>query len=243
MADLLFTDTYLAEVYDLWHPRQVRDDFDFYQPMVMSAEAVLDVGCGTGMMLHEARDLGHRGRLCGLDPAAGMLARARARTDVEWVEGGLEAAAFTEAFDLVVMTGHAFQALVTDSEIAAALAAVRRALRPGGCFAFETRNPASRAWESWRPENASDVTGPDGLPVRVTTQVVEPFDGRTVSFTHKFTGPHPALPLESRSTLRFLDAEAVGEHLAAAGLAVGAQFGDWDRSPLGGPEIITLAYR
>jgi len=35
----------------------------------MAAPSVLDVGCGTGAMLHEARQLGHVGRLCGLDPA------------------------------------------------------------------------------------------------------------------------------------------------------------------------------
>jgi len=43
---------------------------------VMGAASVLDVGCGTGSMLHAARDAGHKGRLCGLVPAPGMLAQA-----------------------------------------------------------------------------------------------------------------------------------------------------------------------
>lgn len=241
--DRLFADAYLAGLYDLWHPRAVRDDFDFYLPQVMAAEAVLDVGCGTGMMLHAARDAGHRGRLVGLDPAAGMLALARRRADVEWIEGTLAAARFAAAFDLIVMTGHAFQVLVADADIDATLAAARRALKPAGVFAFETRNPAARAWERWRPENAATIVDGMGEPVTITTQVTAPFDGRTVSFTHSFTGPSPHLPQMSASTLRFLDAAELASRLAAAGLQIRAQFGDFDGSPLmdGSPEIIVLA--
>lgn len=243
MADRLFTDSYLAAVYDLWHPRQVRDDFDFYMPRIMSAGAVLDAGCGTGMMLGEARDAGHRGRLCGLDPAPGMLAIAGQRTDIEWVQGDLSSAVWVQEFDLAVMTGHAFQALVTDTELKMALAAIRRALVPGGRFAFETRNPAVRAWERWRPENAVDVTGPDGDPVRITTRVVTPFDGSTVSFTHSFTGRSRFLPQESESTLRFLDAEELSAILEANGFVTEEQYGDWDGRPVDetSPEIIIIA--
>jgi ubiquinone/menaquinone biosynthesis C-methylase UbiE len=243
MADLLFLDAYLAGVYDAWHPRGVRDDFDFYLPRIMAADAVLDVGCGTGMMLHEARDAGHRGRLCGLDPAPGMLERARRRTDIEWTLGDLDAVAWEAAFDLIVMTGHAFQAIVSDADLRASLAAVARALTPGGAFAFETRNPAARAWERWTPENAAETAGPDGRPVRITTRVAAPFDGSTVRFTHTFTGENPALPLCSASTLRFLDQGALNGFLAEAGLIVEEQFGDWDgqRLDASSPEIITIA--
>ena len=52
-----------------------------------------------------------------------------------------------QEFDLVVMSGHAFQVLLGDDEIRSALAAVRAALVPGGRFAFETRNPPARTWE------------------------------------------------------------------------------------------------
>ena len=106
MADRLFADTTLAALYDSFCPRERRDDFDFYMPMVMGAAAVLDVGCGTGAMLHEARDAGHLGRLCGLDPAAGMIEQARRRSDIEWVLGDLTASDWKSEFDLVIMTGH-----------------------------------------------------------------------------------------------------------------------------------------
>lgn len=244
MADHLFADPDLAALYDEMNPRRVRDDFDFYLPLVMAAGAVLDVGCGTGAMLHEAREAGHRGRLCGLDPAPGMLAQARRRTDVEWVEGDLASAAdWSGEFDLVVMTGHAFQVLVEDEDLRASLAAVRRALRPGGCFAFETRNPAARAWEGWDVQRPAEVAAPGLPPVRMTRRVTAPFDGRTVSFTHTFESPAWAAPQVSRSTLRFLDAAELDAALADAGFVVEARFGDFDRSALtdASPEIVVLA--
>jgi ubiquinone/menaquinone biosynthesis C-methylase UbiE len=128
MADRLFSDAALAALYDALCPREQRADFDFYLPLIMSAAAVLDVGCGTGALLHEARRLGHRGRLCGLDPAPGMLAQARKQSDIEWMLGDLASVTWKSEFDLVVMTGHAFQVFNGDDELRAALVAIRSAL-------------------------------------------------------------------------------------------------------------------
>lgn len=89
-----------------------------------------------------------------------MLAVARRRGDVEWVAGTAASMAFDREFDLVVMTGHAFQVLVGDEELRASLTAIRRALADGGRFGFETRNPLARAWERWNPVNATDVVDP-----------------------------------------------------------------------------------
>ena len=243
MADRLFSDAALAALYDAFCPRNQRADFDFYMPMVMAAGAVLDVGCGTGAMLHEARAAGHQGRLCGLDPAPGMIEQARRRSDVQWVLGVLPATNWTREFDLIVMTGHAFQVLIEDDDLRRSLAAVASALTSDGCFAFETRNPRAQEWERWTPEHAAEVAGPDGQPVRMSRQVEVPFDGDVVSFSHTFSSPAWDRTEVSQSTLRFLDAEALAEFLAEAGLVVEAQFGDWDRSPLTdlSPEIITLA--
>ena len=243
MPDQLFADAYLASIYDVWHPRSARDDYDFYLPHIMAAGAVLDAGCGTGTLLHDARDAGHTGRLIGLDPAEGMLALARRRTDIEWVLGELQTARWDGEFDLVVMTGHAFQAIVSDEDLRCAVAAVRRALKPGGRFAFETRNPAARAWERWRPENGATIIDAEGRPVRITTDIVAPFDGETVSFTHTFTGGHASLTQVSRSTLRFLDPASLWALLTEAGLRIEQQLGDFDGRPptSDSAEIITFA--
>ena len=243
MVDHLFDDVGLAALYDRFCPWDQRGDFDFYLPLVMSAAAVLDVGCGTGALLHGARQAGHAGRLCGLDPAVGMLVQARRRSDIEWILGDLASVAWRRQFDLVIMTGHAFQVLVEDEELRASLRAIRSALTHDGRFVFETRNPRARAWEAWTPARAVEVVGPGGAPVAMAHDVDLPAEGDIVSFTITFTCPSWDRPQLSRTRLRFLDAEALSEFLGDADLAVEEQFGDWDRHPLTetSPEIITVA--
>lgn len=245
MVDHQFSDPGLAGLYDAFCPWELRDDLAFYLPLVLSARAVLDVGCGTGMLLHRAREAGHTGRLCGLDPGAGMLARARLRADIEWVLGDLGSVSWDREFDLIVMTGHAFQVFVEDDELRAALTAVRSALTDDGRFAFETRNPAARAWEQWTPDHAVEVTDAAGAVVRQEHQVETPVEGDLVSFTTTYTCRRWDRPRLSRSTLCFLDAASLEVFLSDAGLTVEEQFGDWDGSPLTdtGPEIITIARR
>ncbi|HET8680477.1 MAG TPA: hypothetical protein VFM54_01175 [Micromonosporaceae bacterium] len=94
-----------------------------------------------------------------------MLEQARRRSDIEWVLGDLASARWDREFDLVVMTGHAFQVLVTDDEVRRSLAAVRSALTAGGRFAFETRNPPARAWQRWTSDNALAGTSPEIITI------------------------------------------------------------------------------
>ena len=155
MVDRLFSEPSLAELYDAFCAG--RKDFGFYLPLVMSARSVLDVGCGTGELLRLAREAGHTGRLCGLDPANAMLDEARKRSDIEWVLGDLTSVDWCREFDLVVMTGHAFQVFVDDDQLRESLTAIRSALTGAGRFVFETRNPLAREWESWTPDNAVEV--------------------------------------------------------------------------------------
>jgi SAM-dependent methyltransferase len=236
-----YDDAYLAGLYD--HLNSWGADYEFYLSLVRGAGTVLDVGCGTGTLLHRARAGGHTGRLVGLDPARAMLERARVRTDVEWVHGDLTTTAWEGAFDLAVMTGHAFQELLTDQEITAALAALRRALAPGGAFAFETRNPAARAWESWHPGNPVHTRDRDGAPLTQTHAAQPPTPEGLVSLTTTFTGPSLAAPRRYHGSLRFTTVQELDALLGRAGLAVAERFGDWDRTPYtsASPEIITLA--
>ncbi|MDQ3549108.1 MAG: class I SAM-dependent methyltransferase [Chloroflexota bacterium] len=243
MIEHQFTEQRLAALYDLFYPPTRRDDFAFYLPLVLAARAVLDVGCGTGALLRLAREAGHAGRLCGLDPASGMLNQARQRPDIEWVHGDLSSVGWDREFDLVVMTGHAFQEFVDDGEIRLALAAIRSALTESGRFAFETRNPLDRAWERWATDYSGEVSDDTGAIVRCDYQVESPVTGSVVRSISTFTSPGWDHPEVSRGALRFLDAEALAAFVADAELVIDEQFGDWNGNSLTetSAEIITIA--
>jgi SAM-dependent methyltransferase len=242
MVDRSFADLSLAALYDSLNPWGPGDDF--YLGRVMSAPTVLDVGCGTGRLLAAARRTGHPGQLTGLDPAAAMLVQARRREPgVEWVLGDLHSRTWYGEFDLVTMTGHAFQTLVGDEELRTGLRAVRTALADDGRFVFETRNPAARAWESWTPDRVHEAADADGTVAWMWHEVVHPVVGDRVTFTSTFEGVRWDRPQVTTSTLRFLDQPALESFLAEAGLVVEEQYGDWGRGPVtqASPELITVA--
>ncbi|MCX5205160.1 class I SAM-dependent methyltransferase [Streptomyces sp. NBC_00237] len=258
-----FTDADEALLYDVlnpWDPDHRSDD-GFYHPLVMAADSVLDVGCGTGSLLRLARARGHGGRFAGLDPDRAALERARGESPgpdgrIAWVEGVAADAARLcgTGFDLATMTGHAFQCLVTDEEVRDTLGAVHAALRAGGRFVFETRHPQARAWEKWNPADSDvrvDLPGVDGAPARPLrcwhelAAVREPPTGGGVVVDFRSTTATPdgtVLRLGS-SRLRFLDPGTLNDFLDGAGFVIEGQYGDWARGPLAptSTEIITIA--
>ncbi|MBR8743822.1 trans-aconitate 2-methyltransferase [Nocardiopsis sp. MG754419] len=251
MVDRHFSEPDLAELYDHFSHWRVTPQDDFYLDLVMDARSVLDVGCGTGKLQREARRHGHTGRLVGLDPSRAMLdVGARELGDIEWTLGDLlhgpydeqAGGPFENAFDLVVMSGHAFQVFLTDEEVRTNLAAVRRALTPDGRFVFETRNPGARAWEAWNPERKRTVVGPRGREATCVHRL-RGLEGDLVTFTSDYHLEGWDGPRVSRSTLRFLDVGRLNGFLAEAGLRVSAQYGYWDRTALQdiSEEIITFA--
>jgi SAM-dependent methyltransferase len=239
MTTTLYSDAQAAALYDVLNPPGPDDSF--YLELVMDASTVLDVGCGTGRLLRTARERGHTGRLCGVDPDPAMLELARRGDDVEWLQGTAASMPFDGAFDLVVMTGHAFQCLVGDDELRASLTAIRRALVDGGRFAFETRNPGACAWESWDAMTL-DAVDPSGSQVHVSYDV-ESVDGDRVTFTETTSDAGNGALRVDRATLRFLDVDELGGFLSRAGLLVEARYGGWEREPFAedSAEIVTVA--
>ena len=125
-----YHDRQIAEIYDLVTPRA--QDTDFYLSLAGPRPcSVLDLGCGTGTLCCALAEGGHRAT--GVDPAAAMLAVARRKPhaeQVEWVEyASAQSYQSHGLFDLIVMTGHAFQILLTDADTLAVFATMRRHLR------------------------------------------------------------------------------------------------------------------
>jgi len=245
VPDPAFADARLAALYDALNPWGPADDF--YLGEILGAEAVLDVGCGTGVLLDAARRAGHRGRLTGADPAAGVLAVARARRpDVTWLLADAASVDPGPPVGLVTMTGHAFQVLLDDDATRAALTCLAGCLSPGGRLLFETRNPAARAWERWTPgKTRTTVLAPDGEPVEVHHRLLGTQAPDLVEFVTEFRWTRSGATASSPSTLRFPGPESLRAQLDDAGFDVTACYGDWDRSPLrsASPEVVVSAVR
>lgn len=83
--------------------------------------------------------------MTGVDPAAAMLDVAKRKPhaeQVEWVESSAQSYQSHRRFDLIIMTGHVFQVLLTDADALAVLDNMRGHLKKRGRVAFETRNPS-----------------------------------------------------------------------------------------------------
>lgn len=105
-----------------------------------AASTALDVGCGGGLLAEEVAALGFR--VTGIDPSVPSLeaARAHARSSglrIEYTEGHGEALPVEDAtFDLA----YCCDVLEHVDDVGAVLREIRRALRPGGLFVYDTIN-------------------------------------------------------------------------------------------------------
>ena len=235
----MYSDAEAAALYNALNPWGPSDDF--YLSLIQDAASVLDVGCGTGQLLQRARDAGHTGRLCGVDPDPAMLTVAAHRSDIEWVQATAASLTFDREFELGLMTGHAFQVLIGDDEVRASLRTIHRALVDDDRFAFETRNPLMRAWERWSHAQI-DVVDPAGRPLRVWYEIESVADD-VVTLTEQ-TGDRDGTVLRvDRGSLRFLDVETLDRFLAETGFTVEARYGGWRREPFeaASEEIVTIA--
>ncbi|MEN9938810.1 MAG: hypothetical protein RLZZ387_5389 [Chloroflexota bacterium] len=224
MPDEHYENPKLAAVYDLFCPWSA--DRSFYLSLAGDPpQHVLDLGCGTGLICDAYAARGHI--VTGADPTPAMLAVARLKPhggQIEWVQAFAQEFRSERRFDLIIMTGHAFQVLLSDDDIAAALEAMRRHLKPSGRAVFESRNPAIDWAAEW---NGSSELTHQGVTIRETTEVLSRVGDR-VTFEQRFQFPDETLV--SFSELRFLPREAIEDHLRAAGLREEACYGDWDRS-------------
>ena len=232
MADALFSELRLAELYDLLDPD--RRDLDVYVAMAaeFGAESVVDIGCGTGTL---ACLLAQRGlTVTGVDPAAASLAVARRKPGadrVTWLHTSGTAVPPLGA-DLAMMTGNVAQVFITDQEWAAVLRAVRQALRPGGRLVFESRDPARKAWLAWhRGQTYRRVDIPGAGPIQTWTDLTGA-GGGLVSFRSTVVFASDGAVLTSDSTLRFRDRAEFTGTLASAGLVVDEVRGAPDRPGL-----------
>lgn len=239
MSAAEFSDPQLVALYDLVNEPEPQLGFYAAVAAELGAPSVVDLGCGTGRITCELtrREI----EATGIDPAPAMLAVAQARcSEVRWILGG-PALIPRGSFDLALMTGYVAQFFLADEEWDGALRALRRGLRAHGWLAFDTRNPAAQAWESWGGQTPRVIEHVDLGRFEVGS-IAEAAGSGVVRYTNHYrfsTGEE----LTSTGLLRFRTPGQLEATLTAAGFTVEEIYGDWDRSAVGStsPELIVLA--
>ena len=237
----LYADPNLAQFYDL--ATQRRADFDYCATLATEAASVLDLGCGTGEL---AAELGQDRTVVGVDPAAAMLELARRRYGggaVTWVEGDARSLRLNERFDLVLLTGHAFQVFLSAEDQQAALATIAAHLKPRGRFIFDSRNPGVQIRENKdRADTLRQLDHPQHGPVEAWNE--SRYDAHTQIMTYEngYRVQGTGQAFSASAQIRYTAQAELAGLIEAAGLVVETWLGDWHGHPYqaDSPEIIPI---
>ena len=117
---------FYAETYDEFVP-DWPNEINFYQEMAANAKhaggSILELACGTGRVAIRLARSG--ANVVGLDLSPHMLEIARRKSmdldNLRWVKGNMQSFQLDEMFGLIIVTGHAFQHMITPEEQVACL--------------------------------------------------------------------------------------------------------------------------
>ncbi len=243
--DYLYGDPELAQFYDLVTDG-LRLDFNYCLQLAEDAHSVLDLGCGTGALAARMAD---RRTVVGVDPAAAMLDIARSRPGgqrVTWEEADARNVRLGRQFDLVLLTGHAYQVFLTDEDQRAVLSTIARHLGPGGRFIFDTRNPDTQTWRNWTEKGAMrKFEHPSLGTVERWSDAVRDEAVGIVTYKTYYRIVASDRHLCAASKIRFTPRDRLAAMVDEAGLVVDEWLGDWKGGAFGpaSREIIPVGRR
>ncbi|MET1025773.1 MAG: class I SAM-dependent methyltransferase [Dongiaceae bacterium] len=239
--DRLYGDVQLVQFYDLENDWSA--DCDYCSHLAETARSVLDLGCGTGRL---AAALAGSRFVTGVDPAAAMLDVARTRPGgdkAHWIEADARNLRLEDRFDLVLLTGHAFQVFLTPGDQQAVLRTIAHHLSPSGHFIFDTRNPAREEWRGWKPAPSERMLEhPDLGPVKAWNDATHDAMTGVVTYETHYEVVGTGQLFSAASKIAFPTKAALAGMSDAAGLVIDNWLGDWQGAPYSAAskEIIPL---
>jgi len=258
------TGAQLSALYDALNPWAEDDDFFLALVNERPNSRVLDMGCGTGRMTLAVSAAGHH--VVGIDPNPHSLAAARRKPGagaVTWIDGTSAEIPQDSSFDLALMTAHVAQAINDDADWSRTLADLHRALVPGGRLAFDSRDPAARAWDRWTPEDTRRRHAlPDGSAVETWVESAQDIGGLVTLTEHRIgrgtdagggidrageidrAGDRAEHETET-SVLAFRTEEQLLQDVETAGFVVDHVYGGWHGEDVGSGqgELVVVAHK
>ena len=231
-----------APFYDWENARTLgRRDVPFWRRLALeTGGSMLELGCGTGRI---AIPLGRAGaRIIGIDRSDAMLARARRRVlrgkltrRVTLVRGDIRYLPFPLAsFEAVIAPYGVLQSLLRERDLAATLAAVHGAVRPGGTFGIELVADLP-SWEEYRKRiSLRGWKGRrGGAHVTLVETVRQDRARRLTIFDQEFTERRGRQRRVTRFALTFrtLTVPQMVRRLEKAGFEITALLGDYRGGP------------
>ena len=225
----------IAAFYDPWS-RSVTEDVGFYVDEALAAGGpVVELAVGTGRIAVPIAQAGIE--VIGVDSSPGMLAVARSAADaagvadrIDFRVGDLREPPVAERVPLVVCPFRSLLHMETGEEKLRALRAARELLEPEGRFVFDVFAPSRE-----------DIEETDGRWLEREPGIFERADwdegSRTLTLSVRSNGATTSFGLHWLSVPEWLGL------LEAAGLAVKAVYGWFDRRPYDGEEDMIFVSR
>ena len=222
----------IAFVYDQLN--QWGKDADFFMELLKSTKSktIADLGCGTGRITVEMAKAGYN--VTAIDPNAEALEYAKQKAyaqDVTWIVGD-SADLEPVAYDAVIMTANVAQVFITDESWQTVIHDAYCALKPGGHFIFDTRNPNAKAWEEWQKDDSVDQLQDLNTGDTLTLwDEYEGLNGSVFTFYEKVKNERTNLVTEDKVQLNFRSYEEISESLQQVGFTSVQAYEDWAFKP------------
>jgi SAM-dependent methyltransferase len=233
MTSSLYRDHALATFYDAAASKE-RKDFAFCVSLAEKARTVLDLGCGTGELAVALAGKPGGKNVVGVDPAKGMLALAAARKggqNVEWLRGDARTVRLDRTFDLIILTGHAFQVFLEDEDRRACLTTIAAHLASGGVFAFDSRNPDfPGSKERTREQTETRFQHRELGAVKAWNISSYDAETRILTYSNHYTVLATGEEHSGTDRIAYTPQSELADLVEAAGLRVDHWLGDWDGS-------------
>ncbi len=240
-----FTNPLLVEAYDSINDLGEDAVFWLKETDRLAPKNIIDFGCGTGLLTCELAKKGYE--VVGIDPASPMIHLAKEKPFAEkinWIVGDYSALEGCSA-DLLLMTSHVAQFLLTDDEFNGMLKNAFKAINPNGHILFDSRRSLTESFAKWpTKENPKHVTDLKLGEIEYWCNILSTTDILANYELHYHFKDSDQIVVSTDSII-FRPKEVIEKFLEEAGFKIETVYGNWDGSEFteNSPEMLFLAQK